>query len=232
MVMGVTPTELANHYPRLFHMAECSSWESIQHHGLLCTEALVKLFEISPEDRGAILHHRRPERITINHPTNGSAVIRDQKPLSSSKLGKCLKDCSLKQWLQMLNSRVFFWLCKERLETLMCAREYCAENHLVIILDTLRLATDFQDKITLTPMNTGNTRPYAHPRGLSTFSRMEDYPFRQRLRHGPYSTVVELAVETGVHNILDYVIEASIMRCSARDKEEPRAIRSVKTLYP
>lgn len=230
--MGVTPAQLAKHYPRLFHMAECDSWESIQRHGLLCTEALLDLFGVAAEDRRRILTHQRPERIRISHPKNGNAVIRDQKPLSSSKLGRCLKDCSLEQWLQMLNSRVFFWLCRERLETLMCAREYCGQDHLVIILDTLRLTTDFQDKITLTPMNTGNTRPFAHRRGLSTFSRMEDYPFHQRLRLGPYSAVVELAMETGLHNILDYVVEASTMRCSTCAKGADRTIRSIKTLYP
>jgi hypothetical protein len=113
----------------------------------------------------------------------------------------------------------------------MCAREHCGEAHLVIILDTFRLATDFQHRITLAPMNTGNTRPYAHPRGPSTFSRMPDYPFQQRLRRGPYYAVVELAVETGIANIQNYVIEASIMRCSTCAKGADRTLRFLKTVY-
>jgi len=230
--MGVTPAELAEHYPRLYHMAHGCSWEGIQHHGLLCTEALLDLFEVSSDDRDRILTQQRSESIVIQHPRHGRAVIRDQKPLNRSKLEGCLIDCSFQQWLKMLNSRVFFWLCKERLQTLICAREYRRETHLVLVLDTLRLATDFQDRITLASMNTGNTRPYAHSRGLSTFSRMADYPFQERLRRGLYYVVVELAVEGGVRNIMDYVIEADQMRCSTCDDSATQSISSVTRLYP
>jgi hypothetical protein len=114
----------------------------------------------------------------------------------------------------------------------MCAREYCARSHTVLILDTLRLATDLQANITLAPMNTGNTRPFAHPRSLSTFSRMKDYPFQERLRYGLYYTVVELAVEGGVKNIMDYIVEAAEMQCSNCDKEENQTLRAITKLYP
>jgi hypothetical protein len=232
MVMGVTPALLAKHYPRLYHMAERDSFDGIKRHGLLGTETLLELFEVPIEVRRPILTRQRTESFTIEHKTYGRAVIRDQKPLNRAKLEGCLRDCSFQQWLQMLNSRVFFWLRKERLQTLMCAREYCAKPHIVLVLDTLRLATDFQPSITLAPMNTGNTRPFAHPRGLSTFSRMADYPFEERLRRGLYYTVVEFAVEGGVPNILDYVIEAAEMRCSTCDKEETQTIRTIKKLFP
>lgn len=232
MVMGVTPVELANLYPRLYHMAEGDSWPGIQRHGLLCTEALLELFEQPPEKRHAILARQRSESFVITHRTHGRATIRDQKPLNRSKLEGCLQDCSFRDWLNMLNSRVFFWLSEDRLQTLMCAREYCAKTHLVVILDTLRLSTDFQTSITLAAMNTGNTRPYAHPRGLSTFRRMADYPFKERLRRGLYYTVVELAVDGGVHNIIDYVIRAAEMRCSTCDKTKTRKIVTVRELYP
>lgn len=229
--MGVTPAELAKHYPCLYHMAERESWEGIQRHGLLGTEALLDLFEVPAEKRDPILTRQRTESVVIEHPTHGTAVIRDQKPLNRAKLEGCLNDCSFQQWLQMLNSRVFFWLCRERLQTLMCAREYCAKTHVVLVLDTLRLATDFHSTITLAPMNTGNTRPYAHPRGLATFSRMADYPFEARLPRGLYYTVVELAVEVGVRNIMEYVIEAAEMRCSTCDKTKTQSIRTVRKLY-
>lgn len=230
--MGVTPQELAEEYPRLYHMADGSSWEGIQRHGLLSTESLLDLFEVPAESRPSILDAQRTQSVTIKHPTHGQAIIRDQKPLNRAKLESCLKGCSFQQWLKMLNSRVFFWLCKERLQTLMCAREYCSQTHVVLILDTLRLATDFQQRITLAPMNTGNTRPFAHERSLSTFSRMPDYPFEERLRRGPYYRVVELAVEGGVPNIMDYIVEAAEMKCSTCDKTKLQSIRVVNALYP
>ncbi|MGA2357842.1 MAG: hypothetical protein ABSF66_02500 [Terriglobales bacterium] len=99
-------------------------------------------------------------------------------------------------------------------------------------MDTLRLANDLQESITLAPMNTGNTRPYAHPRGLGTFSRMADYPFTQRLHRGLYYTVVELAVEGGVSNVMEYVTQVAEMRCSSCDKTSQQSIRTIRKLYP
>ncbi len=81
-------------------------------------------------------------------------------------------------------------------------------------------------------MNTGNTRPFAHERSLATFSRMADYPFEQRLRLKPYYTVVELAVERGVPNIMDYVIQAEEMRCSTCEKAKDKGIETIERLYP
>ena len=213
-------------------MADGSSWAGIQRHGLLSTEALLDLFEVPAARRSSILDVQRTQSITIDHPVHGRAVIRDQKPLNRAKLEGCLKGCSFQQWLKMLNSRVFFWLCKERLQTLMCAREYCGQTHVVLVLDTSRVATDLQQRITLAPMNTGNTRPYAHERSLSTFSRMPDYPFHQRLARGLYYTVVELAVEVGVHNVMNYVVQATEMKCSTCDRTKKQSIRTVRELYP
>jgi hypothetical protein len=231
MVMGVTPQELSKHYPCIYHMAHRDSWTGIQRHGLLCTEALLELFEVSAEERASILNQQRRKCFSIKHATHGTAVVRDQKPLIRSRLEPKLKDCSFQQWLTMLNSRVFFWLSTARLQTLMCAAEYCADQHVVLVLNTLRLATDFQQSITLAPMNTGNTRPIAHARGLSTFSRMVDYPFEER-RQKRLELIMELAVEGGVRNIMDYVTEAAEMRCSTCDKKKGQAIRTVRRLYP
>jgi hypothetical protein len=232
MVMGITPVELAKYYPRLYHMAEQDSFESIKRHGLLGTEALVQLFEVPTDRRRLILGQQRTKSEVIEHPRYGKATIRDQKPLNRSKLEGCLQGCSFQDWLHMLNSRVFFWLTIERLRTLMCAREYCAKPHVVLVLDTLRLANDLHQTITLAPMNTGNTRPYTYPRGLSTFSRMTDYPLADRLHRGLYYMVVELAVETGVGNIMDYLIEATEMQCSSCERTNSQHIRSIKRLFP
>ena len=179
--MGVSPSELAQLYPRLYHMAERDSWVGIQHHGLLSTEALLDLFEVPPEERLPILNQQRTESINITHAKHGKATIRDQKPLNRSKLEKCLIDCTFQAIARHVKFASLFWLTLDRLQTLMCAHQYCKKTHTVLILDTLRLATDFNQSITLAPMNTGNTRPFAHPRGLATFSPMKDYPFQSQL---------------------------------------------------
>jgi hypothetical protein len=209
--MGVTPEDLAELYPRLYHMAEHGSWESIVKHGLLCTSALLDLFGIRGEERQNIETRRRAQSYEIRHETHGRVVIRDQKPIIESKLRASLQDCELEEWYRLLNGRVFFWLTRERLNTLLSAREYREKPHMVLTLDTLSLASDYARLITLSPMNTGNTLPIAHPRGKATFSRMKDYPFEERLKRGLYYTVVELAVEGGVPDAVKYTLRADSM---------------------
>jgi hypothetical protein len=209
--MGVTPEELAELYPRLYHMAEANSWESIAKHGLLSTSALLDFFGINGEERQNIELRRRGRSQEIKHAEHGRVVVRDQKPIIESKLKASLQDCTLEEWYRLLNGRVFFWLTKERLNTLLSAKEYREKPHTVLTLDTRSLAKDYARSITLSPMNSGNTLPIAHPRGKATFSRMQDYPFRQRLKRGPYYTVVELAVEGGVPDLVNYTIRVDSM---------------------
>jgi hypothetical protein len=209
--MGVTPEELATLYPRLYHMAEAGSWESIAKYGLLSTSALLDLFEIKGRERLHIESRRRAQSYELSHPTHGRAVVRDQKPIIESKLRAALRDCTVKRWYRLLNRRVFFWLSRERLNTLLSARQYREKPHTVLILDTRSLAQDYAASITLSPMNSGNTLPIAHPRGPHTFRRMQGYPFQERLKRGPYYTVVELAVEGGVSEIARYIIRVDSM---------------------
>ena len=79
--MGVTPEELAQAYPRLYHMADAQSWESIRKHGLLSTSSLLDLYEVKEKERADIEIRRRPDSVPILHDKHGRAVVRDQKPL-------------------------------------------------------------------------------------------------------------------------------------------------------
>ena len=56
--------EVITDCPRLFHMAESGSWDSIRERGLLSTSALLDLYEISDPDREAIESTRRPTSIS------------------------------------------------------------------------------------------------------------------------------------------------------------------------
>ena len=223
--MGVSPEELAELYPRLYHMAEPDSWESIRKHGLLSTSSLLTRFGISGESRRAIELCRRDRPHEIKCEEYGRAVIRDQLPMVESKLRACLQDCSPEEWYAFLNRRVFFWLSEKRLRVLLGARAYRNKIHTVLTIKTLPLARDYNASIMLSPMNSGNTLPIAFPRGLTTLKNMIDYPFEQRLRLGRYYTVVELAVEEGVPNIFDYTVQVEEM-ISDGDK-----MASVRTIF-
>jgi|SRR5580693_625359 hypothetical protein len=210
--MGVTPEELAQVYPRLYHMADAESWESIREHGLLSTSSLLDLFGIEGKERADIEIRRRPECVPIKSHKHGSAVVRDQKPLIESKLAKSLSGCNLIEWYRLLNGLVFFWLTTGRLKILLCAQAYRHKPHVVLTVETLSFVRRFQDRIVLSPMNSGNTQPIAHPRSPTIFKKMSDYPFKERAKYRDHYQVVELAVRGGA-DLNGTVLSVDLMQC-------------------
>jgi hypothetical protein len=201
------PADIAAAYPRLYHMAEQGSWASVERHGLLSTSSLLDLFDVREPQRGEILRRRRPESVPLKHSTHGEAVVRDQIPLSESRLAACLSDMTLEEWLGALNSRVFFWLDEAHLETLLDARAYRDSEHDVICVDTASLLQRHEANITLSPINSGATMYKPPQRGSQTFLPIADYPFDERRRaRGVQNAIVELAVNGGVADILEVAL--------------------------
>ena len=208
---GVTPEKLISRYPRLYHMAEANTWDSIRKHGLLSTSALLDLFEVRGAQRYAIESEHRPDSIPITHPIYGTAVIRDQKPMSDSGLLRCLRDVTPREWYEALNKRVFFWLTRKRLLTLLNAKPYRAQKHCVLTIDTALMLERHLDEITLAPLNSGCTKPYPHPRGSDTFLPLREYPYESRRKKDDYSAIVELTVDYKVPDIEDLTVRVEHM---------------------
>ncbi len=205
--MKLSVDELARHYPNLYHMAEVNSWPSISKHGLLSTIALLDLFEIDGIKRKKILSRHRPKSVPIEHPRLGSAVIRDQIPMRESALIKCLRDATPREWYEFLNSRVFFWVTKKRVETLLTARAYRSREHLVITVETRPLLERYSDKVLLSPINSGSTIYRPVERGIDTFKTIPDYPFSERRRlRGIANAVAEMAFDYAVPDLRNFVL--------------------------
>ncbi len=201
--------ELIELYPLAYHMAETGTWPSIRRHGLLSTIALLDLFEINGKQREEIFSKRRPESVKITHAKYGSAVIRDQKPMSESALVKCLDSgVTPTDWYRVLNRRVFFWLSSKRLDGLLSARAYRNKQHCVLTLETAKLVKMHTKCITLSPINSGSTIFKPVPRGATTFLRIADYPFEEWIAKGRsrVNAVVELAVDYAVPDVEDLVV--------------------------
>lgn len=208
--MGITLKEISRLHPKLFHMAEHGSWQNIRQQGLLSTSALLDLFEKAGGERAEIEECRRPGPKTIEHTKFGTAVIRDQRPMSDSKLKGCLDDgLTPRDWYKTLNGRVFFWLTEERLTGLMKA--YRERPHLVLEVDTAELLRRHSERILLTPMNTGTTSPMAFRRGLRTFLPPDQYPFEENAKKkgGRTKAVVELTVGYALPDIAEFTVSAS-----------------------
>lgn len=206
--------ELLSDCPTLFHMAERGSWSSIRKHGLLSTSALLNAVGLTGVERHRIESQRRPENVTLRHKALGEVVIRDQKPMDDAGLNRCLQDgITPAEWYRLLNGRVFFWLTKDRLHRLLSAAAYQDSDHDVLELDAAQLITAHRSAITLSPMNSGCTKPMPHPRGRGTFTSIADYPYahwRSRRKRG--ERVVELAVTGGVPDVRKYVRRVLVMR--------------------
>lgn len=206
--------ELLGDCPTLYHMAERGSWPGIQRHGLLSTSALLNLYGVIGERREELEARRRPESVPVSHDGLAGAVIRDQKPMDDAGLSRCLADgMSPEDRYRLLNAKVFFWLTRGRLLRLVGARPYRDREHDVLELEAAPLVEAYRHAITLSPINSGATKPFARERGRTTFLPIDDYPYaswRQKRVRG--ERVVELAVDRGVLDVARFVRRVTVMR--------------------
>jgi len=192
-------------------MAESGAWPSIRERGLLSTSAALNLIGLNGDARFAIESCHRHEKVFIGSGKNG-ILLRDQKPMPPTRLKKALKGVTAQEWYEAINAKVFFWTTEERLFGLLNAREYRNLEHDVLTLDTKGLVDAYEEQIWLCHMNSGNTFPFPHPRDLTIFQRIEQYPVNSRGR--PRKAVVELLVDDQVPDVARFVLEVRRMRGS------------------
>ena len=197
--MATNAELFVSRYPRVFHVTECGAWEGIVRHGLRSTRSLLDLFEVDDDRRTALLTRRRPASAALNHPAHGIAHVRDQIPLSLTRLSRVLTDMTVAEWLELLNGLCFFWPTEERVTRLLGAPHYADRRHDVLVLEARGLIAHHADAIKLAAINTGATRPFARPRGSDTFVPLEQFPLEDRLRRvGRAGAVAEIAVADAV----------------------------------
>jgi hypothetical protein len=195
-------------------MAELNSWDSIAKNGLLSTTALLDLYTVMQPRRKEIEETRRSESIVLRSEGLPRATVRDQIPMDDSGLRRCLPGhWTPSQWYQLLNGKVFFWFTEDRLLRLLDAAAYRTRPHDVLEVDARALISACHNKIYLSPINSGCTKPFPHPRDEKTFLSIDEYPYsfwKQRRRRG--ERAVELAVTYSVPDIAKYVTRVTQMR--------------------
>ena len=103
---------------------------------------------------------------------------------------------------------MFFWLTEDRLDRLRNAPPYASREHDILTVDTARLLDAHAHELELAHLNTGAVHAGAkYPRGAGTFRRIDDYPWRERVRTARAEPIVELTVPRAVHDITDFVID-------------------------
>ncbi|MCY4304934.1 MAG: hypothetical protein OXC62_09200 [Aestuariivita sp.] len=215
------PEQLAEFYPRLFHMAWQGSWENIRKYGLLSTQALVELYKLSPGQNCRLLQNHRPKWVEISCDGLGTATVRDQKPMSDKGMCTALGVNDPRPWYELLNSMVFFWSTKERLRTMMNAQAYVGMTHDLLVVDTAKLIDRHCDKIRLSRMNSGATKPVPHPRDLNLFKTFEEFSFDDyRKRRGVKNAIAEVCVINQVRDIKDLVVDVRTVTLDDLDNIE------------
>lgn len=207
----MTPEDLAEKHPKLYHVTEPGAWASIKKHGLQSTSRLLDLFEVRNPQRILLESKRRARAIPLCHPSVGQVILNDQAPLFEKALEKCLDDSlTPSDWLKILNARVFFWASEEGLNRHLQARLNRTRSREVLVLDTLSLAKKHQQQIEICPINSGTTFRKAARRGLETFTPLLKYPYAtwSKLR-GQRDKIHEVTVLGGVADIEEHLLEVA-----------------------
>ena len=193
---------------QVYHLVEAANWSSVQRHGLLSTQDLLRLTGLSPTVRKRISTTQRLQHTALSD----GISIRDQVPMPADALRKCLIGMTPAEWYSLLNGMVFFWCDRERLNRQL--RACGGRPQIVLTLDTKGLLARHAQRVAMTPFNTGNARRKPAIRGWATFvpyatwlasawrSEAEALGIRERpSSHAP----VELTVAGAVRDIAEFI---------------------------
>ena len=169
----------------LYHVTARYSWRSIKKHGLLSANALLKASGVPDSERRRVgLFHRgrsEPVRGSASCNPQLKAVIRDQTPLSDSRLKMELKEqkacISAEEWYERQNARVFFYPSKTEAVELASsyAKNGCPQDILVFHAESLVEA--HRPEIRLCAFNSGASNR-EKPVPEDCFGKWHDHLFR------------------------------------------------------
>jgi hypothetical protein len=196
-------------YEHVVHVTEAGNAEGIMRHGLLATARLLDAFEADAATRAAVCDRPRQQSVLLSHEMYGRACVRDQRPMNIKRLEHALRDgMTINEWLELLDTFVFFWPTREKAAHLLGRATYANTDHDVLTASTRELITRHGDRLRLSRMNTGTTKPFAFPRGQDTFMELQDQRLAEPLSTGRRSrAVAEIAVIDGVPDMSDLVIK-------------------------
>lgn len=225
MVTRLNNEEFYRKYPRVYHMAQNGSWESIKKFGLLSTVALLDKWGVTGKTREEIESNYRSQNIKITHDDYGMAVIRDQKPIKPEHLNRCLPPkISVNDWYRFINNKVFFWADWISLKWFISANEYIRKMHIVLCLDTTRLLEDYNHEIKLSAINSGS----AYPRKNKTEPEFRDYETFKSVEDYDSLMVKEITIDYSLPNIEKYLIWSRIyVAVQKGDNNEPQLVQKL-----
>ena len=206
----MTAAELATLFPRLYHVTVPGAWDSIQRLGLRPSVDLAKR-----QGKLEILERRRPSAIDLGN----NIVLNDQLPLSEKALDSCLDDeLTPRDWLGILNRRVFFYPTETEVEKLLNARINRSRERDILIFDTKKLSEDYLQNLQFCPINSGSTIRKPARRGLNTFTSITSTTYQAwRRKRGKADNVREI-VSTSPISCPEKYLQARLTKADFLDQ--------------
>jgi hypothetical protein len=159
---------------RLYHLADADNLPSIHKHGLMSTARLLGLAGVEEAKRTTLIRAHRPDNLRLSE----TIVIRDQRSMPPQALARALNGgLEPADWYELLNSFVFLWPDRERLER--HRRATGSRPQFVLTFDAAVLLDQFETEAFVSPINSGNARRKAVRRDRDTL-----VPYRTWLKQG------------------------------------------------
>ena len=198
-------SDLAAVAPQLFHLTAGDAWESIQEHGLRSATWLVRTRGMDDERATALLTAPREAVEVIGDPADplGHATLRDQKPLTLSKLERLVEGITPENYIRLINDRVYFYMKTVDVERVRGVREAEGQPQLLLTLDSRRLLADYQGSVRVAKINTGATIGMQGRRGPRTWLAIDKFP-------GRATEVKEFTVLDGISDVTPYLVSAEL----------------------
>ena len=159
-------SELAEHFPNLWHVTFAGGWDGIQRQGLL------RAVDVAPKEADAF----RPEVQRVEGADGLAVTLRDQV-LSRSDPAPYLDGITPAQWWSLINGRVYFFRKKEDATDLLDV--YLGKGHAqeVVRVRTKAALEAVAGQVEVTTVNAGTfPRTKGPSRGPATFIPLADYP--------------------------------------------------------
>ena len=198
-------SDLAAVAPQLFHLTAGDAWESIQEHGLRSATWLVRALALEEERAAALLTAPRESVEVIGDPADplGHATLRDQKPLTLSKLERLVEGITPENYIRLINDRVYFYMKAADVERVRGVRDAEGQPQLLLTLDSRRLLADYQGSVRVAKINTGATIGMQGRRGPRTWLAIDKFP-------GRATEVKEFTVLDGISEVMPYLVSAEL----------------------
>jgi hypothetical protein len=198
-------SDLAAVAPQLFHLTAGDAWESIQEHGLRSATWLVRARALDEERATALLTAPREAIEVIGDPADplGHATLRDQKPLTLSKLERLVEGITPENYIRLINDRVYFYMKAADVERIRGVRDAEGAPQLLLTLDSRRLLADYQGSVRVAKINTGATIGMQGRRGPRTWLAIDKFP-------GRATEVKEFTVLDGISDVTPYLVSAEL----------------------